>query len=75
MIGVEKMDCKLGYDIIMKELRDVKIMYDAEEEKVLESLYWDSYVRRSILAMKEEMEDPDAKNWSAYTILDLLSQA
>ena len=25
--------------------------------------------------MKEEMEDPDAKNWSTYTIRDLLSQA
>ena len=49
-------------------------MQDKETEKMVEGLYWTSYVRRSILSIKKELEVPDAKEWSSSTIRLLLSQ-
>ena len=65
---------KLAYDLILEGLLSIKSMKDTETEKRMEDLYWISYVRRSILSIKKELEDPDAKEWSSSTIRLLLSQ-
>ena len=67
-------DFKWAYDVILKGLLSMKNMRDTESEKRMESLYWISYVRRSILSIKEELEDPHAKEWSCSTIHIFLSQ-
>ena len=59
---------------MLEGLAAMKIMRDTESEKRMESLYWISYVGRSILSIKEELEAPDAKEWSSSTIHLFLSQ-
>ena len=50
-------------------------MVEKEENKKKEISYWEEYVRRSILTLKEELEDPHYEEWSQPTILGFLSQA
>ena len=61
-------DFKWAYDVMLEGLTAMKNMRDTEFEKRTESLYWTSYVGRSILSIREELEDPDAKEWSSSTI-------
>ena len=67
-------DFRRAYDVMLEGLTAMKNMRDTEFEKRTESLYWTSYVGRSILSIREELEDPDAKEWSSSTIRLFLSQ-
>ena len=51
---------KRAYDLIMRELIELKTIYDSEEERVTKDLYWRSYIKKSILSLGKELEDSSA---------------